>query len=621
MISRRFTAWLSVPLALGLTALSSTGCIDRPVHQVLSQSQSVITLEVANDTVTKLDLLLEVDNSNSMRVNQQHIMEQLGALITTLTSPPCTSSANPSPHQCDPANPDDRFTHPAVSDLHVAVIDSDLGTGGVRSQACIEAALGDDGAMNPIRNGLAMAHHQPGTSAPPGFRPASCPADTAAFPSFLAYDSHATDASAFADAFRCNAGLYVGGCGLEQQLESVYRALVVHDPHVRTGNTDVNAGFLREDALLAIVLLTDEDDGSVRDCRFANGMPCDDATSVFDTNSTAWGGGSDLNMRMYDYQPGSVQDPTWTLDRYIDPRDATHGWLALKPGHPERIVFAAITGVPLGTSATGGDTDWDALLGRPGPVDPNDFASRNTSTAIDTSTPEGPVSMRQANVDTTCPSTAVWRRTVPACRREGTTATPGTCDPAAQYYAWPARRIVEIARRFDQAPLCGGQPCHNGVVTSICANDYTAAMRTILAKIQNRLPVPCLVRPLQTHATATGARAVDCRLREVQPVGVQSCDASRGRVQPLDTAASVTLDGESRIVCDIEQASADQATSQPTPGEIGWYYDTSAVVRAGASRCDQRISFTEGAAPAPGTVTRLECVQSIHADNGTPVGP
>src|SRR5438105_8053994 len=38
-----------------------------------------------------------------------------------------------------------------------------------------------------------------------------------------------TDATAFNHDFRCNAALAVGGCGLEQQLESVWRALVWHN--------------------------------------------------------------------------------------------------------------------------------------------------------------------------------------------------------------------------------------------------------------------------------------------------------------------------------------------------------------------------------------------------------
>src|SRR5581483_12101465 len=134
--------------------------------------------------------------------------------------------------------------------------------------------------------------------------------------------------------FQCNVALYVGGCGLEQQLEAVDRALVTHDASERAGNTDPNAGFLRSNALLAIVLLTDEEDGSVRDCRFAHGTPCTDALDVFNSASTAWSS-MNLNLRDYLYTPGSPQDPTWPIDRYVDAHDASHGWLALKPGHPE----------------------------------------------------------------------------------------------------------------------------------------------------------------------------------------------------------------------------------------------------------------------------------------------
>ena len=43
------------------------------------------------------------------------------------------------------------------------------------------------------------------------------------------------------------------GCGFEHQLESVYAAL---------NNIVENAGFLRDDALLAVVFVTNEDDGS-----------------------------------------------------------------------------------------------------------------------------------------------------------------------------------------------------------------------------------------------------------------------------------------------------------------------------------------------------------------------
>jgi hypothetical protein len=68
-----------------------------------------------------------------------------------------------------------------------------------------------------------------------------------------------------ADAFSCYAAVGVGGCGYEHQLASVRAAFdAAFDPcHEGTSCTaELNAGFLRPDAALAIVLLTDEDDCS-----------------------------------------------------------------------------------------------------------------------------------------------------------------------------------------------------------------------------------------------------------------------------------------------------------------------------------------------------------------------
>jgi hypothetical protein len=55
------------------------------------------------------------------------------------------------------------------------------------------------------------------------------------------------------DTFTCMASVGSNGCGFEHQLESVYAAL---------HNAQANAGFLRPDALLVVVFLTNEDDGS-----------------------------------------------------------------------------------------------------------------------------------------------------------------------------------------------------------------------------------------------------------------------------------------------------------------------------------------------------------------------
>src|SRR5262249_17054929 len=54
--------------------------------------------------------------------------------------------------------------------------------------------------------------------------------------------------------FACMASVGDKGCGFEQPLEAAYRAL--HDPPPE------NAGFLRSEAILAVIYVTDEDDCS-----------------------------------------------------------------------------------------------------------------------------------------------------------------------------------------------------------------------------------------------------------------------------------------------------------------------------------------------------------------------
>ena len=128
--------------------------------------------------------------------------------------------------------------------------------------------------------------------------------------------------------------------------------------------------------------------------------------------------------------------------------------------------------------------DWNQLLGAPGAGGPDDYYSRNSMTAIGgNQATAGPFSMRANNPDPMC------TQVVPACRREGSTYDPGRPCTPAQYMAFPSRRIVELARRFDQTAACNGQPCHNGLVTSICAPEFSRAARIITTRIQERLVI------------------------------------------------------------------------------------------------------------------------------------
>ena len=140
---------------------------------------------------------------------------------------------------------------------------------------------------------------------------AGCDAE---YPPFLTYDAKAPDPDIGID-FECIATLGTGGCGFEQQLAAVEKAVTVH-----AAPGAANDGFLRPDAILAVLLVTDEDDCSAQDSRIFG----DDDTLGL------------LNLRCFN-NPEMVQD----VEGFVD------GLLSLKPGRPYRVVAAGLVGVPM----------------------------------------------------------------------------------------------------------------------------------------------------------------------------------------------------------------------------------------------------------------------------------
>jgi hypothetical protein len=576
----------------GLAALCALaqGCLDRPVASPDTRLQSGVNLAIQNNVIDAVDILFEIDNSNSMQANQANLARNFGVLIDQLVSPP-------------DRNADGHPDYPPAKSLHVGVISSDLGTPGSNVPSCANSDLGDDGLLNPIRNGLGLRAHPPWTNDPAHVRPARCAANRPdQYPSFLTFEAASSDVAGFRDDFVCNAFLSISGCGLEQQLESAYRALVVHNPRAQAGNSDPNAGFVRANAVLAIVLVTDEEDGSVRDCRYAeSGIACTDALGVFDSTSPAWAA-NDLNQRFYLYTPGSPQDPTWNLDRYMDPRRPNRGFTSLKPNHPERVIFAAIAGVPIELPRTPmGGVDYDALLG----------TNPDGSDGFVGTSPEGPISMRQRNPDPQCAS-----RVVPACRAQNTRPGADPCASAQQYVALPSRRVVEVARRFATT-------YNNATISSVCRDDYSAALRQIVEAISvnligsrclprvlavnprptccdpSGLPLGCVTGPL---CAAPGATSVNCTVRERLPADVDPaawCTPAHGRRR-------AGTDG-GRNVCLVGQVAVNPGDAPPS-GAHGFYYDTS--VDPANPSCAQRITFVEGDQVPSGGEATIECVQA-----------
>lgn len=201
------------------------------VAEVSHFSYFVVGFEKSSTPVTgrapnKLDLLFMIDDSASMSPLQVQMTASLPAFMDTLKHLPG-----------------------GLPDLHLGVISSDLGAGRSIVSGC-SAIGGDQGAfltksLNPVGCEVPSGHYL--VDGPGG-------------------KNFAGD---IADAFSCIALLGQNGCGFESQLGSIAQALEATAPG------RINEGFLRDDALLGIVLLTNEDDCSA---------PSDSA--LFDPNMT-----------------------------------------------------------------------------------------------------------------------------------------------------------------------------------------------------------------------------------------------------------------------------------------------------------------------------------------------
>jgi hypothetical protein len=223
-------------LSLFLVGCTTRGSIGVPA--TLTQTDAPLTFSGG-----KVDLLFMIDNSPSMEAMQAELRRHFGDLVARVSG----------------------IGSDASIDLHVAVVTSDYGAGPISGGGCQASPGGQLGHLQAL-----------GADADPGCQP-----PTGA--PFIRYvvDKNGTVTSNlpagqdFVQTFTCMASVGSRGCGFEHQLESVYAAL--------QGDA-VSTGFLRDDAPLTIVFLTNEDDGSAPPTAEIYSPAADEATfGAYDT--------------------------------------------------------------------------------------------------------------------------------------------------------------------------------------------------------------------------------------------------------------------------------------------------------------------------------------------------
>jgi hypothetical protein len=159
------------------------------------------------NTVRKADILFMVDNSLSMKEEQDNLARNFPAFIDEL-----------------------RNIQGGLPDVHIGVVTSDMGA----TSGC--SPVGQNGLFQGWDKACGLDRESRFIVASNGEHDRNYQGD-------------------LATVFGCMARVGTGGCGYEHQLAATAKALSAQ-------RSPENAGFLRDDAYLQIVLITDEDDCS-----------------------------------------------------------------------------------------------------------------------------------------------------------------------------------------------------------------------------------------------------------------------------------------------------------------------------------------------------------------------
>lgn len=270
------------PLAWSVLWLAAA-CLDRPIGTPEPVTTNIFVDKITQTSVNKIDLLFMIDNSGSMSDKQAILRLAVPDLVERLVNPVCIDAAGrqyepPPPGEICPPGKIREFE--PVEDIHIGVISSSLG------DLTANTACPAQGSSQGAADGVDMAHllgslpRGEGTGAAPG--------------GFLEWRTGVTDPERFSSDFaRMIERVGERGCGFEASLEAWYRFLIDPYPYRELARVPCNEedtrmrciepardasgnllvdevlleqrrAFLRTDSLVAVIMLSDENDCSVQ---------------------------------------------------------------------------------------------------------------------------------------------------------------------------------------------------------------------------------------------------------------------------------------------------------------------------------------------------------------------
>jgi hypothetical protein len=449
-----------------------------PIASLPTGTGEVTTSYVPVNPLRQVDIVALIDNTATMAPKVAKFTAQLPKLIDALKSP----------------------TTGALPDVHLAVLDSDLGTGGTQAAGACGPKLLADGTTSLYGD---MGRFQMRTT------PTACPVLPGA--GFLQSRAglpvnYTGDLGA---AFSCLVGnLGSAGCGYTHQLQALEFGLVAGG----IGNEAQQQTFLRPDAKLGLILLTDQDDCSAatNDGMFADipglageslrlrcatrahacsGVNLATGTPGYPTVASYVSAFSECTARTDACPNPTDGDPNSTTDTSLptscSPLKSIHRLAdeikRLKSHPDQQILVAGIFGWPRTAADMTAAPYAIAPVPNPNPADPAH------PTVFD-----------------------LW----PVCYDPNHLPSPATTDPLTGFdataAAWGATGGLRESAFIDEFGA-------NGLKFSICEPDFSATMLAIGGALAQKLDSPCLGnRLLDLDPVEPGVQA-DCKVAYLRP--------------------------------------------------------------------------------------------------------
>jgi hypothetical protein len=350
-----------------------------------------------------VDILFMIDDSSSMRLAQDNLRRSLPAFLTRLQDPP------------------------GLPNVHIAVVSQDMGAGDGSVSSC-NSTGGKNGVFQYTAQGTCTA------------------TNLEAGATYISYVGGVANYTGnVADVFSCIAALGETGCGYEHQFAAILRALGADGQPAPAENQ----GFLRTEAYLAIIMLTNEDDCSERP-----------GVKLFDTASNtnlASQFGPPANFRCNEF--GHMCDSgsgTYAHPGRVAPNNdqaASVMYQSCRSNEEENYLLS-VRDTAERIKALKSDPSQVAVVSIQGPTAPYTVMWRNPGT-----------------VDTSCGAASCpWP------------AIAHTCTAPDGSFADPGVRTSELVRAFGA----------NGLELSICASDLTSPLDRTATLINSLLGPRCI---------------------------------------------------------------------------------------------------------------------------------